>query len=1178
MTANQINLPTENQPSAELDNYKFYITSNLMHNYDTGVVFECTNHRAIVYEPNGNYMFFAGGIDNDKNLQIYLFQENRGGNTPLERLCLTEDIAHSYLIKEIKVVQDTSNKPYLAILAESKSDGSSYLIYTSNFDKDIQQRWEPFLKLEQKVSQWGFGFTGANALIFTIIDEEQKVFFIDLHKNMQEIKLPTNFQSILEVTVVNIKELNDRGELFAYLLIKDTEKHNRLFVVGYQSGSKVSNFNHEIKIKYDNNTYAPSTLCKLHVSEGDSLLFVGANGLDNAKTFTGCKYFQITLKRRKDSVNPKYDDLISQCFTSSAEISKSIIVQNYEKNSLEGWFLSSYSGAPSNSSWLLHSLQKQKNDSEWSTPLPLMLIEDHYVVRNPHDNSIDIFVTEPRQDASKLVVQHLWIDKETSIWKKQPVQIADNTQTNQNTTNSTYIRVVDSNLTPLNGKTLQVSASQEVSVTINGKSYQLNPLVYVDIEPDAFGGLSIINNTTSIDTPIYLISLKEIKDAVRIKTTGTTKENLRNFDFQKAGVPEKQALEYKNFASEAIKAGDSIDNKTLDISVVPKDLTTSRKLQQHYSQQYSNVKNLPDDFFVAVSFYDEPKCYTNENEWNLYLSNNSLALKHQNLENWFSDIIKDISNAASEVVHDIGNVIQAVDNFLDKVEHFVIKKIGEELQLVINIAGEAINTIIHTVEQAWIAISTFVKKVIDTIEKIVEYLGYLLNWDDILLMHKFLTNTFLITANQYQIDIKNSQSNLNSFVDPVFNKAISYLESLEKERQPIDNPDTSSGSNVFSMLLNNPVVNFINDITGRGLSLYDGDGGQDNLPVFEFSGQISSDVEKIVNDIINTITGSISSISLSNIGDCFNTILDNIWDKILHVAKDLLETGRDLSKYLIKFIGELIDYILEVINTEIDIPLITWLYKNVITSGSKFTLSDLIFFVASVPTTMIVKLMGNFDPQSLINFNEKHGFEDFFGRNQLIPDSFFKDNTKIKFYDYPNKNADFKLINSMISTATLTFNLLGSLSVYFKKDKFPKLTLKLVIIIGIVEISYAIFLALTGPYYSIPLSLLNAVLAIMFIVLANQEDQQIAKIKFIILGLLVLGSSIAIVYLFNKEALVELKIITIVLAVSETIYTILLSSYPSLGGYIFVPAVIYAVCDLCYIYESNKVIEIQQQG
>lgn len=507
---------------------------------------------------------------------------------------------------------------------------------------------------------------------------------------------------------------------------------------------------------------------------------------------------------------------------------------------------------------------------------------------------------------------------------------------------------------------------------------------------------------------------------------------------------------------------------------------------------------------MAVSFYnDEPKCYTNENEWNLHLSNNSLALKHQNLEGWFSDIIKDISNAASEVVHEIGSVIQAVDNFLDKVEHFVIKKVEEGFQLVIKVAGQAIDTIIHTVEQAWTVISTFVKKVIDTIEKIVEYLGYLFNWDDILLMHEFLKNTFLITAKQYQIDINNPQSNLNSFVDPVFDKAISYLESLKKERQPIDNPDTSSGSNIFSGLLNNPVVNFINDIIGRGLSLLDGDGGQDNLPVFEFSGQISSRMEKIVNDLISTITGSISSISLSNIGDSVNTILDKILDGILDVAEDLLATGRDLTKYLIKFIGELIDYILRIINARINIPIVTWLYENIIAKGSTLTLLDVVSLVISIPTTIITKSTHCFDSNLLQKTSQVSDYQSFFktiglsGVQQLIPYTVNDSNHQNLLQDsvlYDNDNAlneDSKKVILIVSTITAVVNLVGGILAFFvnRTERWKgilKLCILCIVGMGLLEILFtfiygiiegiegsALLFIITNFYFAIYLIVMN---------------------------------------------------------------------------------------------------------
>ena len=613
---------------------------------------------------------------------------------------------------------------------------------------------------------------------------------------------------------------------------------------------------------------------------------------------------------------------------------------------IEGWFLGAYS-ADTSKPWLFRMLYDQSNPGV-TIPLPLMPVENHYLVRNPRDNSIDMFVMEQGEKAG--TVSHLWIDNETSLWNNQSVQIEDNTQTNKLTTNSTYIRINNISSNSSTFPSLQISATQEVSVTINGKNYQLKPSTYTNVTSNAVNGLSIINNTQSIDTPIYLISFENSQNAVRIRTVASTQQNMNNLDFSRVpGVSKDDASNYKQFSAGAINIAQELDG-TDDISLVPKNSVSSRQLQK----SLSGGKKLPDNFFLALSFHeDKPRCFTKREDWLAYVNSGSLAIKPKQLEGFFSDIWDDVAKAVSKDIHAIGDLIKSAENFLDSVGNFVIQKVEDGYHFTIHLAETVIDMIVDTVEHAWAAISTFVKKVFKDIEEVIKYLGYLFNWDDIKTVNNAMKNFINITITQLSHDLVDKNSGVHQFVNRAFDGLKDKLQQFKYPSASSPSSDQiATGNKHSNTLLNTPESGMMRRIIQGGnlnasssIALVYNGARNDTGNYFPFN-----DLDNIKQQLLD-IANDIKNLNQNNIFNSFEKIANSLVQIFIDIV-DVVESG---INNMLEQLGEILQTFAKTLNAAIEIPILSFIYKEI--SGNPLTIMDAFCLIIAIPVTIGTKLI-----------------------------------------------------------------------------------------------------------------------------------------------------------------------------------------------------------------------------
>ncbi|MBV9599658.1 MAG: PQQ-binding-like beta-propeller repeat protein [Chloroflexi bacterium] len=331
------------------------------------------------------------------------------------------------------------------------------------------------------------------------------------------------------------------------------------------------------------------------------------------------------------------------------------------------------------------------------------------------------------------------------------------------------------------------------------------------------------------------------------------------------------------------------------------------------------------------------------------------------------------------------------------------------IRFIANGIVQVFNQVLQTLDNVVAAIGSFFKQLAIDIENAIQALGVLFKFDEIVKTHNFLKNEFLTSVNGIDGDpvhIGFTRA-VNDNVIPEFNSIFATAE--------------KTVSDWFTKLAGDVTGARINQLQGQGAtthtlySVAPKDGSQPTSQTTQCSwgmqkfkaglpgarggrqatalvGQASpawdpTNFQKFIDNFVNKVAtdpvlkskwdavqqgaqghaASVSDFLTQALGELLNT-LALLVDGALTVT----------NAFLVGFLG-LIDGLVELLlgsgpqstgllTERIDIPVLTWLYENVIVPGGKFTLLDAVTLVAAIPVTLLWRIAeGQWPSQSLNN-------------------------------------------------------------------------------------------------------------------------------------------------------------------------------------------------------------------
>ncbi|KAL4984975.1 hypothetical protein BDW68DRAFT_193269 [Aspergillus falconensis] len=314
---------------------------------------------------------------------------------------------------------------------------------------------------------------------------------------------------------------------------------------------------------------------------------------------------------------------------------------------------------------------------------------------------------------------------------------------------------------------------------------------------------------------------------------------------------------------------------------------------------------------------------------------------------------------------------------------WVCEKVGEVWRFVVKIGEEIWEITLDTITSIVKGIVWVFKKIGAFIQDIVEFLGYLFEWDDILDTTDSIAAGFNAALDYGEEKLASLDVDANKWLDEVKSNIISNLSALQEnlyenspdgKKTPAPRGGTKPPNRDAGTLTDNlsATVSYnwstYNFTYGGGLTnaVLDDKGAR----VAKKSGT-EDDIVKLWDDLqseLETIKDTVVKVA-SDLVDFFNLQNYSVQQVINQVGEDLVDGMIEALKKLVDIILQAlklgIDIVRDLANYKVDVPVLTWLWKNVIAGGRDLTLLNFCALLVAIPTTVLYKAKEDRAPPKL---------------------------------------------------------------------------------------------------------------------------------------------------------------------------------------------------------------------
>lgn len=552
--------------------------------------------------------------------------------------------------------------------------------------------------------------------------------------------------------------------------------------------------------------------------------------------------------------------------------------------------------------------QETASPSAWSYPLPIVTGVDLF---SPYINCVDDGNTFFAVSDSTL--QKLIKSPGNAIWKSQSITLPspNSSDTQEYSSYTTRILVTNENNQPIANTPVAISGGSRTGVYINHLYYVLDS-TGIQINTDSLGSVTIVE---------WVNGLTGTKLNVSAGDSAAQAINPMDKPFGKIA----QMNTVSSLQNAVITNDDGSTQPLVSSSVSQSDLQAAATSNGQLGQVYNTLS---------------PTGGGNSGAPTLRAS--SLAAKPTSLKVDSVDaLLVDIGDLFRWLESGIEAVIQIVEDAASKVWHFVAK-IGEQVYAAVL---DAVEKVVAAAEWVFNQIKT-------AIEDLIKYVEFLFGWQDILTTHNVLKNFFIQLVNE-------AANNLSGYKTDIANAFQSLQDDVNKWANIPSFDQTVGGT------------------TGSNQTTDAHNSAPSNLGIHHYQGNVQSSSstyspatfgKEIFNDLLNlleseeaTLTEALNAIKTDIIDQFDQLTVTEIIQKLVAVLADtLLQTAENIILTALDVFIQLIEGLLSVLTATIDIPVLSWLYKEL--TGNDLSFLDVICLIAAIPATIGYKLAVNTAP------------------------------------------------------------------------------------------------------------------------------------------------------------------------------------------------------------------------
>lgn len=341
---------------------------------------------------------------------------------------------------------------------------------------------------------------------------------------------------------------------------------------------------------------------------------------------------------------------------------------------------------------------------------------------------------------------------------------------------------------------------------------------------------------------------------------------------------------------------------------------------------------------------------------------------------------------------DIADFVKNVINGAESITETVWQKTEQVISAAIATAENSYHFTVETIEDAAHVVLGLLKSVLGDVEnavqKIIEALSFLFDWDDILLTHAHIKATINTGFTQVTGFITRIEDDIDNLLDRISNiiandfgtliKNISNQGSLGTVAGPTDPNQayTTNGSDNYSVHGNWLLHKTMGGALGTGGSVAIG------APTLALTGastaasetvtqamqqflqNLAADAAKVSTDVYKVITAAADDLmtALFPPDGAQGAHLADLLGKLESLLLELVALAKDAADDFCNLLIAIVDSLQDALNASIEIPFVTWLYREI--TGDQLSVLDLFTLILAVPVTVMYKAITDQPPYS----------------------------------------------------------------------------------------------------------------------------------------------------------------------------------------------------------------------
>ncbi|MDC0712577.1 hypothetical protein POL68_29205 [Stigmatella sp. ncwal1] len=581
---------------------------------------------------------------------------------------------------------------------------------------------------------------------------------------------------------------------------------------------------------------------------------------------------------------------------------------------------------------LFYTSNVQGAPTGWSSPT---VMRQHVAQIAPRRNTRrcanELFLTT----SDNSTIAYLWQDPDTTSWQNSDMALPALSATQEFACYTTVARFTSAQGAPIVGAEVRINASEWTWALANGYWMALDSdgSHPVTLKTDSQGSVTIINKVSDLGTPVFRF----------------------NADFLSSEVLADPSTEVRASLSSKLAGADLSSWQRADgTPIIPPgtDPTRVTQLQDSLRQLLSAADSLPQDGSPA-SGDSSPSTAAVAGGSNARLSRTVSF-----------GVISDVTNAIETAA---GDVLQALEAAGQALYNYVIEPIVEGatslLKFFVQIGEQVLTFVIRTISEVMQLVSWLFQQLALVIEDLIELIGFLFSWDDILDTHTVLREASLKGLRALSSKLSGAGPQIEAF----FNELIAQLPALASSSAIAQSGDTnlatlpgqspeaarSQSFETQAAFMSSPGGSFASYQLAHGGILQ-----ADPIP--------GGDIAQAIIDFMNTVITAVKDVGagiqalVEGVVDLYKAgqlTLSNLATLLLtDAAATILATIRDVLTGACAVMGDLISVAEDTLTKVINIPLLSGLYRWV-TDGSDPTVLDALALLLAIPSTIFYKLL-----------------------------------------------------------------------------------------------------------------------------------------------------------------------------------------------------------------------------